>query len=274
MLYCAVVMLAAAALLAGGAGARATSQDVSANWAGYVAVGQGSTEDTASSAMTFTDVTGRWVLPKAACRTKTSSSLAIWVGLGGYSVASKQLEQVGTEIDCDAKGNASYRVWYELYPAGPVSVLGLRIDPGDTIVSSILADSTGLLLQVTDRTRHTRFTRHIDVASPDLHSAEWIVEAPVQCSAGGYCRQMPLTKFAPLAFTHTYATGNKIGATPFERELAREVAAARSALLPGVRRARSSRPRGRAAPAPAVSALTPDGTGSRSTGSRTRSAGG
>ena len=260
MLYCAVAMLAAAALLAGGAGARAASQDVSANWAGYVAVGQGSTEDTASSAMTFTDVTGRWVLPKAACRTKTSSSLAIWVGLGGYSVASKQLEQVGTEIDCDAKGNASYRVWYELYPAGPVSVLGLRIDPGDAIVSSILADSTGLLLQVTDRTRHTRFTRHIDVASPDLHSAEWIVEAPVQCSAGGYCRQMPLTKFAPLAFTHTYATGNKIGATLSSGNwLVKSLR-----LVPRSYRAfggpveQASRAGGAGA---AVSALTPDGTG-------------
>ena len=260
MLYCAAGMLAAAALLAGGAGARAASQDVSANWAGYVAVGQGSTEDTASSAMTFTDVTGRWVLPKAACRTKTSSSLAIWVGLGGYSVTSKQLEQVGTEIDCDAKGNASYRVWYELYPAGPVSVLGLRIDPGDTIVSSILADSTGLLLQVTDRTRHTRFTRHIDVASPDLHSAEWIVEAPVQCSAGGYCRQMPLTKFAPLAFTHTYATGNKIGATLSSGNwLVKSLR-----LVPRSYRAfggpveQAARAGGAGA---AVSALTPDGTG-------------
>ena len=260
MLYCAAGMLAAAALLAGGAGARAASQDVSANWAGYVAVGPGSTEDTASSAMTFTDVTGRWVLPKAACRTKTSSSLAIWVGLGGYSVTSKQLEQVGTEIDCDAKGNASYRVWYELYPAGPVSVLGLKIDPGDTIVSSILADSTGLLLQVTDRTRHTRFTRHIDVASPDLHSAEWIVEAPVQCSAGGYCRQMPLTKFAPLAFTHTYAIGNKIGATLSSGNwLVKSLR-----LVPRSYRAfggpveQASRAGGAGA---AVSALTPDGTG-------------
>ena len=155
---------------------------------------------------------------------------------------------MGTEIDCDAKGNASYRVWYELYPAGPVSVLGLRIDPGDAIVSSILADSTGLLLQVTDRTRHTRFTRHVDVASPDLHSAEWIVEAPVQCSAGGYCRQMPLTKFAPLAFTHTYATGNKIGATLSSGNwLVKSLR-----LVPrssGRSAGRSSRPRGRAAPA-------------------------
>ena len=128
------------------------------------------------------------------------------------------------------------------------------------IVSSILADSTGLLLQVTDRTRHTRFTRHIDVASPDLHSAEWIVEAPVQCSSGGYCRQMPLTKFAPLAFTHTYAIGNKVGATLSSGNwLVKSLR-----LVPRSYRAfggpveQASRAGGAGA---AVSALTPDGTG-------------
>jgi hypothetical protein len=194
-----------------GASATPVSGDVTANWAGYVVVGPGSTETTASGAMTYTDVTGRWVLPKAVCRPRTPTSAAIWVGLGGYSVSSKQLEQVGTEVDCDAKQHATYYVWYELVPAAPVQIKGLRIAPGDTIVSTVLADETGLLLQVTDRTRGTRFTRHVDAASPDLHSAEWIVEAPIECAP--YCRQTALTKFAPVVFTHSYATANGNGAT-------------------------------------------------------------
>jgi hypothetical protein len=260
MLCCAAGVLAAAALLGGAAGAGAASPDVSANWAGYVVVGPGSTETTASKAMTYTDVTGRWVLPRSACPTKTSSSLAIWVGLGGYSVKSKELEQVGTEIDCDATGKARYYVWYELVPADPVSVLGLTVEPGDVIVSSILVDRTGLLLQVTNRTRKTRFTRQVDVASPDLRSAEWIVEAPVQCSNGVYCRQMPLTRFAPLAFTHTYATGNRIGGT-----LSSATWLVKSLrLVPRSYRAfggpieQASRAGGAGA---TVSAVTPDGTG-------------
>ena len=48
------------------------------------------------------------------------TSLAIWVGLGGYSLTSGELEQIGTEADCDAHGRASYYVWYELVPADPV----------------------------------------------------------------------------------------------------------------------------------------------------------
>jgi hypothetical protein len=210
---CTGATLAVAALLTASVGARAAGSDVSANWAGYVAVGQGSTATTASRAMTYTDVTGRWVLPKATCRATTATAAAIWVGLGGYSVKSRELEQVGTEIDCDARGKASYYVWYELVPADPVTVGGLRIDPGDLIVSSILAEDGGLVLQVTDRTRHTRFTRRVTMASPDLHSAEWIVEAPVQCSTDNFCKQTPLTHFAPLTFTHTFATGNGVGGT-------------------------------------------------------------
>ena len=62
------------------------------------------------------------------------TSLAIWVGLGGYSLTSQELEQVGTEADCDEHGKPSYYIWYELVPADPVN-LKLRIDPGDTIVS-------------------------------------------------------------------------------------------------------------------------------------------
>ena len=125
----------------------------------------------------------------------------------------------------------------------------------------VIADSTDVLVQVTDRTRGTRFTRHLDVASPDLTSAEWIVEAPSQCSDSGFCPQLPLTRFRSLAFTNTYATGNKVGGDDLEPELDRRPSlqlVPRSYRAFGDRNDQASRAGGAGA---AVSALTPDGTG-------------
>jgi hypothetical protein len=91
--------------------------------------------------------------------------------------------------------------------------LKLRVAPGDTIAAVVKANGTDILLQVTDRTRGTRFTRHLAMASPDLTSAEWIAEAPTLCNDSGYCKQLPLTRFRSFAFTRTYATGNNSGGT-------------------------------------------------------------
>jgi len=192
--------------------AGAVRADVSSNWAGYVVTGPGSTATTASASMAYTDVTGQWVQPKAACKNGTPTSLAIWVGLGGYSLSSRELEQVGTSADCDEHGTPSYYIWYELVPAGPVNVK-LKIAPGDTIVSVVKASGTDVLVQVIDRTRATRFTRRLTTATPDLSSAEWIAEAPNLCNPSGFCKQLPLTRFHSVVFSHTYATGNSEGGT-------------------------------------------------------------
>ncbi len=70
-----------------------------------------------------------------------------------------------------------------------------------------------ILVQLTDRTRGTRFTRHLSMTTPDLTSAEWVVEAPNLCDDSGFCKQPPLTRFRSIAFTNTYATGNGLGGT-------------------------------------------------------------
>ena len=205
-----VVSLAVAVLAGAASGSRTV--DVSSNWAGYVATGIGSTSSTASPAMSYTDVTGQWVQPRAICKHGIPSSVAIWVGLGGYSETSQELEQTGTSADCDENGHASYYMWYELVPADSVN-LKVKIMPGDVIASSIVANGTDILVQVNDRTRHVVFTRHLTMASPDLSSAEWIAEAPSQCSDSGYCPQLALTRFTPVVFTHTFAKGNSAGGT-------------------------------------------------------------
>jgi hypothetical protein len=101
------VTVAAAAVAAPTAGI-----DVSSNWSGYAVTGVGSTATTASTSMSFSDVTGTWTQPIASCTPGQSTSAAIWVGLGGYTVGSSALEQTGTSADCNRVGKATY---YALY---------------------------------------------------------------------------------------------------------------------------------------------------------------
>src|SRR5712691_7742278 len=42
--------------------------------------------------------------------------------------------------------------------------------------------------------------------APDRSSAEWIAEAPSNCSAEGVCDTLPLTNFGTVAFTNALAT--------------------------------------------------------------------
>jgi hypothetical protein len=193
--------------------AAASATDVSSNWAGYVATGPGSTATIAAPSMSYTDVTGQWVQPKATCAAGSPTSVAVWVGLGGYSETSQELEQAGTSADCSESGKATYYIWYELVPADSVNVKSLKINAGDVIASVVKVNGTDVLVQVIDRTRKTRFTKHLTMATPDLTSAEWIAEAPSSCSESGFCRQIALTNFGSLTFTRSFATGNGTGGT-------------------------------------------------------------
>jgi hypothetical protein len=185
--------------------------DVSSNWAGYVANGFGSTASTASAAMAYTDVTGTWTQPAATCTKGTTTSAAIWVGIGGYSQSSEKLEQAGTSADCDSKGKATYYAWYELVPADSVNIT-LKISPGDVITSTVLITGSDVLVQVKNRTHKTFFTKHLSMDAPDLTSAEWIVEAPALCGAS-FCRELKLTNFGSVTFSRTFAKGNGLGGT-------------------------------------------------------------
>jgi hypothetical protein len=154
--------------------------------------------------MAYSDVTGQWIEPKASC-SAGATSVAIWVGLGGYSVSSQKLEQAGTSADCRANGRAIYYAWYELVPENAVD-LKLQITPGDLITSAVVVDGTSVLVQVTDRTRGTRVTRRLTMDSPDRSSAEWIVEAPSECVSQFACQALPLADFGSVGFDSATAT--------------------------------------------------------------------
>ncbi len=181
------------------------ASDVSSNWSGYVATGLGSTTTTASSSTTFKNATATWKVPKATCTaTGTASASAVWVGLGGYSTSSTALEQTGTSSDCSAEGVPSYYAWWEIVPEPSVKIK-LKLLPGDVVTGSVVVDGREVLMQIKNRTRKTVFTKRVMFDAPDLTSAEWIAEAPSECSSNGFCRQVPLANFGSITFTKVAA---------------------------------------------------------------------
>ena len=80
-------------------------------------------------------MTGSWTQPHVSCRSKRASYSSVWVGIGGYSVTSPALEQIGTELDCTASGNVVSSAWYELVPAGSHTT-ALTVRPGDRVRAS------------------------------------------------------------------------------------------------------------------------------------------
>ena len=156
--------------------------EVSSNWSGYAAI---STDPDAPAA--FTDVTATWRVPKSTCTTDRISSAAFWVGLGGYDPASNSLEQLGTGADCDGSSKTpTYYAWWELVPAASVQDPADDQAPGDTISAAVLVNGQKISFSLKDLTRHTRFSKVLTATQDlDTASAEWIAEAPSDCSSSG-----------------------------------------------------------------------------------------
>jgi hypothetical protein len=175
----------------------AGTQSVSANWSGYAL------QDPLFAGLQFTSVTGTWTVPVANCTSASNSSAAFWVGLGGSSDSATGLEQTGTGSDC-SNGAAKYYAWYEILPAASVQV-PLKVKPGDQITTSVNVNGTTVLVQIKNRTRKTTFTKALQVAAPDISSAEWIAEAPSACTSSGRCTVLPLANFGTVTFTRAAA---------------------------------------------------------------------
>ncbi len=85
-----------------------------------------------SSAGSVTAVSGTWTVPTVTGIGTAYSS--VWVGIDGYN--SNSVEQTGIEADT-VNGVAQYSAWYEMYPAGEVTV-NLAIHHGDQISASVV----------------------------------------------------------------------------------------------------------------------------------------
>ncbi len=186
--------LAALALVWAPSALADTSQ--SSNWAGYAAHRSG---------VRFDEVLGTWTQPTLTCTPGQPAYSAVWVGLGGYSVSSKALEQIGTEDDCAGSGRHISTAWYELVPAASRTIR-FTVHPGDRIRAAVSVIGHQVVLALRDLTRNRAFTRRLTASSVDTGSAEWIVEAPSVCAQASACHTLPLADFGSANFRSATAT--------------------------------------------------------------------
>ena len=187
--------IAAAGAALAGAPAAAANTSQSSNWAGYAVH---------HAHVNFKKVVGTWTQPKAVCTPNQPSYSSVWVGIGGYSVTSQALEQIGTEADCTAGGSEASSAWYELVPAASQTVK-IPVSAGDRVRASVAVYGKNVTLTLDNLTRHRTFKKHLHASVLDTTSAEWIVEAPSVCS-GNACQTLPLADFGSTGFTAARAT--------------------------------------------------------------------
>lgn len=197
-----VSVIPALACFAFAAPALATTREgASENWAGYVVT----TNDDSG----FSAASGQWTEPKVACTANSNPSYsAYWVGLGGGGQQSSALEQIGTQADCSSAGQATHYAWYELVPSAPVR-LPLTISPGDSIWARTAVDGDRVTLFITDQTTHQSWSKTLTMtsATPDTSTAEWVAEAPSECTSGASdCTPLPLANFGTATFKDAHAT--------------------------------------------------------------------
>jgi Peptidase A4 family len=185
---------ALAAFAALPAATAAAGTTTSANWAGYAVHRTG---------VRFRSVSAAWTVPAVTCGSGSAYSAA-WVGLGGYHTNAAALEQAGTESDCSASRRGRYSAWYELVPQISRTI-HMPVDAGDEMAVRVSVAGSRVTIRLRDLTRGTAFTRTLAATAVDTTSAEWIVEAPSECS-GSRCRVLPLATFADTTFSSARAT--------------------------------------------------------------------
>jgi len=180
------------------------------NWSGYVVA-----RDTYTSAQgTWTVPAVSWVdYPPDPQGRAISESSATWIGIGG-ALGDGVLIQLGTQQALTSSGIATYGVWYELYPAPPITIDASRfvVSPGDTMTASLQctaactpnAESTWVLSMTNVNRWKTPFTVQVQDAPTNLATAEWIMEANGAYCNGSACGPTAsayLPNFGPTTFT-------------------------------------------------------------------------
>ncbi len=198
----ALIALVAVLLLTGAPTARADTAS-SSNWSGYAVHRTGTR---------FRTVSAEWRVPSARCTAGQSTYSAMWVGLGGYNSSAQVLEQTGTETDCSSSGRPVYSAWYELVPTASRAI-PLAVRPADLIKASVKANGSRVTITLDDLSDHRGFSRTLTASQVDTSSAEWILEAPADCSDSGSCQTLPLAHFAAATFedAHVETTQRRAG---------------------------------------------------------------
>jgi hypothetical protein len=186
-----VVVTVLAALVCAPVALADTAQ--SSNWAGYAVHGT-----------SYRSVQGSWIQPSAQCTRGAQTYSSYWVGIGGYSETSQALEQIGTEVDCGARGQVMSSAWYELVPAVSTPI-GLTVNPGDVMQGGVSVSGSSVTVVLNDLTRKQGFRKTLHASVLDLTSAEWIVEAPSESMGGNSFQTLPLANFGSVMFNSSVA---------------------------------------------------------------------
>ena len=164
------------------------------NWSGFA--------KTSATAQAFTSVSAKWTQPKVKCGIEDQMS-ATWVGLDGATNGT--VEQDGTTGWC-FRGHATYFTWYEMFPAGSVTV-GKSLKPGDKITASVVRSGTSYKLAVKDATHSSASfskTKSCALATCTDESIEWIQERPAFSTTG----IIPLANFGSWKATAVAGKGS------------------------------------------------------------------
>lgn len=172
----------------------------STNWSGYAAYNA-----------TFSDVKASWTQPAASCPSRSRTYAAFWVGLDGYN--SNSVEQIGTDSDCAGTNKPVYYGWYEMYPAGMVTLSSTyAVRAGDSMSAEVSVSGTTYTLTLHNGTRGWTYTTTQTSTTAQNSSAEWVAEAPSSCFII-WCSVLPLTNFGTVSFTGAAATANSNAGT-------------------------------------------------------------
>jgi hypothetical protein len=90
----------------------------------------------------------------------------------------------------------------------------MSISGGDVIRASVSVTGRLVTLSLADVTRRERFSQTIVADTLDVSSAEWIAEAPSECSSASQCADLPLADFRTVRFSgaSALALGGRSGA--------------------------------------------------------------
>jgi Peptidase A4 family len=81
----------------------------------------------------------------------------------------------------------------------------LKVAAGDRIAATVKVVGTSVTVELRNLTTGKSFTKTLQMASPDVGSAEWIAEAPSALTPGG-TRILQLADFGTVRFTSASAT--------------------------------------------------------------------
>ena len=160
----------------------------SANWSGYAAH--------LPRKGVYHSVSASWIQPRARCGKSagTQQFAAFWVGLDGFQVNAKSVEQTGTDSDCNGT-TPRYYGWFEMFPKAPVFFKN-PLQPGDHISASVTFSGVEkYTLVLTDATRHWTHTIIRRVPNLARSSAEVITEAPSSTTG-----VLPLANFGTIRY--------------------------------------------------------------------------